>query len=64
MATQVAPGGELPAQIGKYPVIRKLGEGATSDVFLCRDEFHDREVAVNTKWWREREAEYLSLDRK
>ena len=26
--------------------------------------FNDREVAVNTKWWREREAEYLSLDRK
>ena len=34
VATQSAPGGELPAQIGKYPVIRKLGEGATSDVFL------------------------------
>ena len=46
MASQAVPAGELPAQIGKYPVIRKLGEGATSDVFLCRDEFHDREVAV------------------
>ena len=22
----------------------------------------DREVAVNTKWWNEREAEYLGLD--
>ena len=32
--------------IGKYRVIRKLGEGATSEVFLCRDDFHDREVAI------------------
>jgi serine/threonine protein kinase len=39
----------LPAPetlIGKYPVIRKLGEGATSEVFLCRDQFNDRNVAV------------------
>ncbi len=33
-------------QIGKYRVLRKLGEGATSEVFLCRDDFNDREVAV------------------
>lgn len=32
--------------IGKYRVIRKLGEGATSEVFLCRDDFHDRDVAI------------------
>lgn len=36
----------LPAQIGKYRVLRKLGDGATSEVFLCRDDFGDREVAV------------------
>ena len=36
----------LPAQIGKYRVVRKLGEGATSEVFLCRDDFRDRDVAV------------------
>ena len=36
----------LPVQIGKYRVLRKLGEGATSEVFLCHDEFHDRDVAV------------------
>jgi eukaryotic-like serine/threonine-protein kinase len=34
------------AQIGKYLPIRKLGEGATSEVFLCRDEFFGREVAL------------------
>lgn len=33
-------------QIGKYRILRKLGEGATSVVYLCRDEFHDREVAI------------------
>ena len=37
--------GEL-AQIGKYPVVRKLGEGATSEVYLCSDPFNLREVAI------------------
>jgi serine/threonine protein kinase len=37
---------ELPVQIGKYRVLRKLGEGATSEVYLCHDDFHDRDVAV------------------
>jgi eukaryotic-like serine/threonine-protein kinase len=32
--------------VANYPVIRKLGEGATSEVFLCHDPFRDREVAV------------------
>lgn len=35
-----------PEQIGKYRVLRALGEGATSEVFLCRDDFHDRNVAL------------------
>jgi tRNA A-37 threonylcarbamoyl transferase component Bud32 len=33
-------------QIGKYPVLRKLGEGATSEVYLCNDPFNARDVAV------------------
>jgi serine/threonine protein kinase len=37
---------ELPVQVGKYRVLRKLGEGATSEVFLCHDDFNDRDVAV------------------
>jgi serine/threonine protein kinase len=37
---------ELPLQIGKYRVLRKLGEGATSEVFLCHDDFNDRDVAI------------------
>jgi eukaryotic-like serine/threonine-protein kinase len=36
----------LPAQIGKYRVLRKLGEGATSEVYLCHDDFLDRDVAI------------------
>jgi serine/threonine protein kinase len=33
-------------QIGKYPVVRKLGEGATSEVYLCHDPFNLRDVAI------------------
>ncbi len=36
----------LPEKIGKYPVTRKLGEGASSQVYLCQDPFNNREVAV------------------
>lgn len=32
--------------VANYPVIRKLGEGATSEVFLCQDPFRGRQVAV------------------
>lgn len=37
---------ELPAFIGKYPVRSKLGEGATSEVFLAHDAFNQRDVAI------------------
>jgi eukaryotic-like serine/threonine-protein kinase len=36
----------LPSQIGKYRVCGRLGEGATSEVFLARDDFHGRDVAI------------------
>jgi len=35
-----------PQQIGKYRVLGRLGEGATSEVFLARDDFRNREVAI------------------
>jgi tRNA A-37 threonylcarbamoyl transferase component Bud32 len=35
-----------PAQIGKYLVRSKLGEGATSEVFLAHDPFNARDVAI------------------
>ena len=37
---------ELPARIGKYKVMRRLGEGATSDVFLATDEVSGGLVAI------------------
>lgn len=37
---------DLPEQIGKYRVLRRLGEGATSDVFLAMDDFRGQEVAI------------------
>jgi serine/threonine protein kinase len=36
----------IPRRIGKYPILRELGHGATSRVFLGRDPFADREVAI------------------
>ena len=36
----------LPSRIGKYVVQAKIGEGATSEVFLCHDPFNNRKVAV------------------
>ena len=44
VALAAAPG--LPAQIGKYAVRARLGEGATSEVFLAYDEFKQRNVAI------------------
>jgi eukaryotic-like serine/threonine-protein kinase len=37
---------DLPSHIGRYQVVRRLGEGATSDVFLARDPFQGTEVAI------------------
>jgi serine/threonine protein kinase len=36
----------IPQQIGKYPIVRELGRGATSVVYLARDAFANREVAL------------------
>ncbi|MCC6209521.1 MAG: protein kinase [Burkholderiales bacterium] len=36
----------LPERIGKYPVIRALGRGATSRVFLANDPFNSQQVAI------------------
>jgi eukaryotic-like serine/threonine-protein kinase len=35
-----------PPTIGKYRVLQRLGEGATSEVFLAYDDFHGHEVAI------------------
>ncbi len=45
--TDAAPADtDLPAAIGKYRVLQRLGEGATSEVFLAHDDFHGRPVAI------------------
>jgi len=36
----------LPETIGKYPVLREIGSGATSKVYLARDPFGNRDVAI------------------
>jgi serine/threonine protein kinase len=45
-AADPVPGDGLPAQIGKYRVLQRLGDGATSEVFLGRDDFNQRDVAI------------------
>ncbi|HVY07451.1 MAG TPA: protein kinase [Burkholderiales bacterium] len=35
-----------PERIGKYPITRELGRGATSRVYLARDTFANRDVAI------------------
>jgi serine/threonine protein kinase len=37
---------QIPTRVGKYEVVSKLGDGATSAVYLCRDPFAEREVAI------------------
>lgn len=39
-------GDALPQRIGKYPVKAKIGEGATSEVFLAHDPFRGHDVAI------------------
>ena len=44
--TTARTGNNLPQRIGRYEVRARLGEGATSEVFLAHDAFHDRLVAI------------------
>jgi serine/threonine protein kinase len=37
---------QAPKQLGKYPVIREIGKGATSRVYLARDPLPERDVAI------------------
>ena len=41
-----APFAALPSRIGKYVVKSKIGEGATSEVFLAHDPFRKQDVAI------------------
>jgi tRNA A-37 threonylcarbamoyl transferase component Bud32 len=44
--TQSFPPPGVPQSIGKYRVLGRLGQGATSEVFLAHDGFNDRLVAI------------------
>jgi len=37
---------ELKEHLGKYPISREIGSGATSRVYLARDTFAERDVAI------------------
>ena len=37
---------ELQEHVGKYPVVREIGRGATGRVYLARDPFAERDVAI------------------
>jgi tRNA A-37 threonylcarbamoyl transferase component Bud32 len=37
---------EAQVQVGKYPILREIGRGATSHVYLARDPFASRDVAI------------------
>jgi len=37
---------QTPERLGKYPIQREIGAGATSRVYLARDPFDDRDVAI------------------
>src|SRR5207247_776813 len=46
MATAMAMKFELQEHLGKYPIVREIGSGATSRVYLARDPFANRDVAI------------------
>jgi serine/threonine protein kinase len=51
--------------IGKYAVRSLLGEGATSEVYLCHDTFNDRDVAIKAVFAnRLKDADGVNLTRK
>ncbi len=45
-AVALADAPSVPVMIGKYRVLGRLGDGATSEVFLAFDDFQGRHVAI------------------
>ena len=37
---------KIPRKLGKYELVREIGRGNMGSVFLAKDNFNDREVAV------------------
>ena len=40
----------LPERIGRYRVLASLGRGATSEVYLCRDDAAGRDIAIKVAY--------------
>src|SRR5204862_5010393 len=48
MNNKAAPSVDLSLQVGKYDIQKLLGKGATGTVYLARDTFTGKEVALKT----------------
>ena len=44
--TSVPALGDAPERIGKYPIIKEIGQGSSGRVFLSHDPYYGRDVAI------------------
>ncbi len=44
--TEIENPNKVPAKIGKYVIINKIGRGSTGDVYLSHDPYYRRDVAI------------------
>ena len=44
--TELRPDADVPAKIGKYVIINKVGRGSTGMVYLSHDPYYRRDVAI------------------
>ncbi|HEX5787677.1 MAG TPA: serine/threonine-protein kinase [Woeseiaceae bacterium] len=44
--TELKPAKDVPAKIGKYVIVNKIGKGSTGDVYLSHDPYYRRDVAI------------------
>jgi eukaryotic-like serine/threonine-protein kinase len=51
---------QLEEHIGKYPITREIGHGATSRVYLARDPFANRDVAIKVFQFDENMSEHTA----
>jgi serine/threonine protein kinase len=45
-ATELQQSSDVPAKIGKYVIINKVGKGSTGTVYLSHDPYYRRDVAI------------------
>ncbi len=45
-AVNTAAADIVPAKIGKYVIINKVGHGSTGNVYLSHDPYYRRDVAI------------------